>query len=499
MGGKRGGGKSDALIGRHYRGATKWGPAWNGLIVRQKYKEFKELRRRIDELKRMGMPIVRSGGENQINEVRFENGAVVTMAAIGRLSIADDFIGMQFTEISIDEAPKIAFIAPLMDKLKGSLRSPHGVPCHMFLTGNPGGPGSSMIKVMFIPKEDGGSAPVAANKVNLITRTLDDGSLYKFSRVFIRSGLEDNRILMRNDPNYVNLLRSIRDPNLRAAWLDGRWDVFIGQAFDFGAPNIIKPIWPVPEHAPVYMTFDWGYGAPSSFGWWWVDADNRVYRFAEWYTQDPERDPNTGMRLTDEQLAKGVIDRERVLGISDRTITRFCDPTCFNKKPNYMGGGQGPSTAEVFHQLGLTLRPGDADRKLKIRRFRSRLQSPSPGELPMLVVYDTCTDFIRIIPSLCISEINREDLESEQEDHPYDEACHICMARPHGVTSDEESMIENARAEKAKMKALDVPSREASLEFQRLKQEMLKGAHDDIGAFYDDDEDFQGGGNERPL
>ncbi|HBF43956.1 MAG TPA: Terminase-like family protein, partial [Desulfobacteraceae bacterium] len=57
----------------------------------------------------------------------------------------------------------------------------------------------------------------------------------------------------------------------------------IGQAFPFNyARHVIKPI-PIPQYAPIYMTFDWGYAKPFSFGWWWLDADNRLYRFAEWY------------------------------------------------------------------------------------------------------------------------------------------------------------------------------------------------------------------------
>jgi hypothetical protein len=54
------------------------------------------------------------------------------------------------------------------------------------------------------------------------------------------------------------------------------------------------------------------------------------------------------------------------------------------------------------------------------------------GEMPMMVVYDTCEDFIRTIPALCLEDMTGEDLEKKQEDHIYDEACHICMARPMG-------------------------------------------------------------------
>ena len=149
FGGTRGGGKSDTAIGRHVHGAEQYAMHWNGLIIRRKYKDFAEIRRRFDELILLGMPAERVGGENQTNYVRWANGATVTLAAVMHEIQLDSFQGQQYTEITIDEAPTIPFIAQAIDKLKGCLRSPHGIPCHMFLTGNPGGPGASIILFWF--------------------------------------------------------------------------------------------------------------------------------------------------------------------------------------------------------------------------------------------------------------------------------------------------------------------------------------------------------------
>ena len=46
--------------------------------------EVSELRRHIDELITKGLPSERIGGDQQINHIRFENGADVIMAAIQR-------------------------------------------------------------------------------------------------------------------------------------------------------------------------------------------------------------------------------------------------------------------------------------------------------------------------------------------------------------------------------------------------------------------------------
>jgi len=193
--------------------------------------------------------------------------------------------------------------------------------------------------------------------------------------------------------------------------------------------HVIKSI-PVPDGAPIYMTFDWGFAKPYSVGYWWVDQDNRIYRFGELYGNDKDADSlDTGMRQTDPEIAKAILGYEEGLKLGTRQITRLCDPTCFNKKPNYLGGGQGKSTADVFTEFGIYLIPGDPSRELKIRQFRNRL-TLLENDRPMMQIYDTCTDFIRTIPLLRDDDKKPEDISTTMEDHIYDEACHICMARP---------------------------------------------------------------------
>ena len=71
-------------------GTDQYRRHWNGLIVQRKYKEFNELRRRIDELITEGLPAERIGGDQQINHVRFDNGAEIILAAIMRLELINE-------------------------------------------------------------------------------------------------------------------------------------------------------------------------------------------------------------------------------------------------------------------------------------------------------------------------------------------------------------------------------------------------------------------------
>ena len=389
------------------------------------------------------------------------------------------------TEICIDEAPQIPFIALMIDKLKGSLRSPHGVPGHIFLTGNPGGPGAGALKLLYID-------PVPPGVVNTVI-DVDPltGEEFKTTRVYLHSTLDDNQILVQNDPSYKRRLYSIQDPNLRAAWVEGRWDIYIGQAFQFNPVfhqiNKEDETWPIPPHVPIYMTFDWGFGAPFSIGWWWVDDENRVYRFGEWYGWDGKI-PNKGARLTDPEIAIGIMEREQRMGILGRKIIRLSGRDCFNRKPNYLGGGQGPSTADEFRAFAarsdimskyntppdyLNLVPGDPSRELKIRQFRNRLHV-TPGRPPMLVVYESCRHFIRTVPSLCLDEMNIEDLEDGQEDHCYDEACHICMARPLSGDLDSFQHIINVQKKTAEIGRLTGADKVAAQELFLLRKGIIE-------------------------
>jgi hypothetical protein len=420
FGGSRGGGKSDATIGRHLLGAQKWGRKWNGLIVRRKYKDLNELRHRWDEIIASGLPAERVGGEQQTNYIRFTNGAQVSLMAFQRIEQADDIQGHQYPEISLDECTNFPWFNKLIDKVSGANRSPHGIPTHIFCTGNPGGPGHLQVKEYFKL-----GTPTGKN-CNVWKSELDSGK--SISRVYIQSFLKDNQILCKNDPKYAARLMSIKDPILRKAWLDGDWDVYIGQAFNI-TPRHIVPAAPPPPHVAIYMTFDWGFSAPFSVGWWWVDpSTDRICRFNEWYGWNGV--PNEGLRIVDSAIADGIIEREHKMGITGRSIIRIAGPDCWNKKADYRGGGQGPPTAEIFRDQGLVMRPGDPSRHLKIRAFRERLLLPDdPGEQPKMVIGANCTQFLRTIPALAMGNDDPEYIDEDQEEHVFDEACHIVMAR----------------------------------------------------------------------
>lgn len=323
----------------------------------------------------------------------------------------------EFVFIFVDELTKNPY--EVFTFLRSRLRFP-GIPdfeCKFLGATNPGGVGHGWCKAFWLNGIFG-----------------DEWKGFEDKFKYVPSKATDNPHL---DAEYYRVLDTLPDA-LREAFKDGNWDIFVGQAFtEFNQNTHVLPDdTPIPADAQFYMTFDWGFGKPFSIGWWYVDADGRIIRFDEWYGWNGT--PNKGLRLPDSSIAMDINEREEIIhptigvprkGAATREFIRISGNDAFNKKPDYKGGGQGKSTAEVFGEYGLYLNPGDSLRTLKIRQFRERLKVQADGK-PMMYVYQRCKHFIRTIPDLVMDEKSFEDIDSEGEDHVYDEACNLCMARP---------------------------------------------------------------------
>jgi len=325
----------------------------------------------------------------------------------------------EFAAILIDELTKNTY--QNFNDLRTRLRWPGltDMECPFVAGTNPGGIGHGWVKQLWMDKV----FPIEWIK------PIDYRSTFKY----IPSLADDNPFL---DESYWKMLETL-PPMMRKAYRYGDWEIFIGQAFPELARHTHsykKADFLVPSYSFILQTMDWGFGAPFSVGWWHTDNDGRLYRFAEWYGWSGMA--NEGLRLTDESIADGILEREAQLGLQGKTIIRKAGPDCFNKKPNYKGGGQGPSTAEVFKGKGLILSPADPDRKLKIRQFRERLR-PADYDgnpvTPMMLIEEGCEHFFRTMGGLVNDKNNIEDVDTDGEDHVYDEACHACMSRPMSV------------------------------------------------------------------
>jgi len=253
----------------------------------------------------------------------------------------------------------------------------------------------------------------------------DEGGML---RQFIPAKLSDNPHLTKDDPEYADRLRGMGNDNLVRAMLEGDWDIIAGQAFEKLRREIhcIDPFIP-PADWITFGSLDWGSSRPFSFGLWTVAngnalPDGRIYRrgalirWKEWYGWIGKA--NEGLRMEVAEVADGIKTR-----LGDRRLAYIAaDPSMWK-----VDGG--PSHAETMTRNGVTLRRADNSRHAGYLEVRNRIAGDVEG--PMLYATRNCHDgFWRTMPDLVMDESDTEDVDTENEDHAYDDARYACMSRP---------------------------------------------------------------------
>ena len=245
------------------------------------------------------------------------------------------------------------------------------------------------------------------------------------SRIFIPGLLDDNPTLMDNDPTYLarlDMLPEIERMRLRY----GIWDAFEGQVFQELNQQIhgCEPF-DIPPEWERFRTFDWGYSAPYSIGFWAVDFDGVLYRYHEIYgSKDDGSGDHRGVKQSDAEICREI---KRVDGW-ERIRPGPADPSIWSKRRN-KDGVLGPSTAEEMSREGIHWLKADNDRIGGKRQVHTRLRVDSEGR-PRIVIFNSCKDFWRTFPVLREDPGNPEDVDTKQEDHIYDEFRYACMFRP---------------------------------------------------------------------
>jgi hypothetical protein len=431
FGGARGGGKTDAVLGEFIGHAQKYGEAASGLVVRRTRTEL------LDTIERSRQIYTRLGAKfNQTDALwRFPNGARLQFIYLEQDSDADRYQGRSVTRLYIEEAGTFPSEKPIL-KLIACVRSGRGVPTRLIMTGNPGGPGQHWLKARYIDP--------APQGYQIFEREYDnpfDKTTLKRSWCFIPSKVSDNKYL---GADYVAGLQMIGSPALVRAMLLGDWDAVEGAFFDCWdqTRHVVSPF-TIPQDWYRFRSMDWGSASPFSVGWWAVAGDvypidraggggnlvlprGCLVRYREWYGASA---PNVGLKLTAEQVALGILEREHE---SEHKIQGVLDPSAFKEDG-------GPSIAERMAVLGVHFRGADNKRVGTLGalggwdQMRNRLVGDADGN-PMAVCFNTCVDSIRTIPVLQHDADRPEDVNTESEDHAPDEWRYACMSRPYVKT-----------------------------------------------------------------
>ena len=403
-GGARGGGKSWAVRTKAKLLAFRY-PGIKILIVRKTYKELQN-----NHIEQLTAELAGFAKYNRSDKMfRFPNGSTISFGYCANEGDLGQYQGAEYDVVFIDEAGQLQ--ESWIRKINLCVRGTNGFPKRTYYTLNPGGPGHAYFKRVFVDRNFNPD---------------EDPNDY----FFIQAKVEDNKALMDTQPDYLRELENL-PPTLRAAWKDGRWDVYEGQFFedfrdvpehykDRRWTHVIEPF-EIPDGWTICRSYDFGYGKPFSCAWWAVDYDGTIYRIMELY--GCTRTPNEGVKWTPDKQFEEIHKTEmqhpwlkgkRIIGVAD---------------PAIWDASRGESVADTAARYGVFFTPGDNERIAGWMQCHYRLQFDEDG-YPRMYVFNTCRAFIRTIPLLIYDEHKVEDLDTTMEDHVADEWRYFCMSRP---------------------------------------------------------------------
>ena len=327
--------------------------------------------------------------------------------------------GLAFSWIGFDELTQWSSPYPF-DYMRSRLRTAKGSGLELYqrATTNPGGPGHSWVKKMFVDPAPYGSSfwatDIDTGKPLMWPKGHSKEGEPLFKRRFIPARLFDNPYLAEQG-DYESMLLSLPEQQRRQL-LDGDWDIKEGAAFtEFDRDiHVIEPF-DIPTAWTKFRACDYGYGSKSAVLWFAVSPDEQLIVYREMYVS----------KVLATDLADMILEVEQ----NDGTISYgTLDSSLWHRR-----GDTGPSLAEQMIQQGCRWRPSDRSKGSRIsgkNEIHRRLQVDEFTEEPRLVFFNNCTNIVAQLPSIPIDKKNPEDVDTQSEDHLYDALRYGIMSRP---------------------------------------------------------------------
>lgn len=321
-----------------------------------------------------------------------------------------------------------------VDKAKGRRIRTGEIPLVVFSTTNPYGPGHLWVKKDFIDIAPPGQ--IVETTRDVFNPRTGQREPFTLTQVRIFGSYKENRYL---SPQYIAELEGMTDPNKRKAWLWGDWDIVAGGALDdvWDKAIHVVPRFKVPSNWRVDRSFDWGSSHPFSVGWWaesngetviledgtsWTPAPKSFIRLDEWYGT-MELGTNTGLRMSAKGIAVGIKAREEMLTqqgwISSKVRAGPADGQIYqNPNPDE------ETIAKKMEDEGIYWIAANKSKGTRINGLqlvRDRLEAGIAREGPALYFMNNCKAAAVILPTLPRDEDNMDDVDTDSEDHLYDE------------------------------------------------------------------------------
>ena len=392
FGGARGGGKSSYLLGDWLQDIDQ-GQNWRGILFRRSYPE-------LDEIIRQSLQIFPlTGGEWKVGakEWRWPNGAQLSLRHLDNDADIINYQGHSYSWVAWDELPTW----PSMDAYRQMLATLRGPAQNKRVraTGNPGGRCHNEVKRYFgIDKCPAGNVPFKDKRTGHV-------------RLFVPSKVEDNQILLDNDPGYIQRLQGVGDPELVRAWLAGDWDSSPGSMFGVSRDQVLVEPFEIPSSWPLFVSLDYGEQNPSVGCLIAVDYDDDIWVINSYYASGAGAEHARGIKAMIEgcPFTRG---RNDVVGRAPRMVLA---PSDMWTKRSPGEAATARSVADTFQEQGIHLTRANMDRVGGWRAIANLLHN---GRLKF---FDGYTN--RVVDSLLSVQRdsrNPEDVEKGGDDHGAD-------------------------------------------------------------------------------
>ena len=449
--GTRGPGKTDGQL-MYFRKnvGIGYGAAWRGIIFDRQYKNLDDL---IAKSKRW-FPQFNDGAKflASKSDLRWvwPTGEELLFRQIKYASDYWNYHGQEFPFIGWNELTKYPtpeLYEAMMSCNRTSFipeeHAPYGedgerikvppLPLVVLSTTNPYGPGHNWVKARFIDVAPPGVIVEKTTEV-FNPRTQQREPVTK-TQVRLFGSYKENRYLT---PEYIMELEGIKEESKRRAWLEGDWDIVAGGAFDdLWGDHLLLPRFVVPKSWKIDRSFDWGSTQPFSVGWW-AEAngeeaelpDGRIFcpppgtliRIAEWYGCET-MGLNKNIHMSARDVARGIKDREAQL-LEEGWIQRSVRPGPADNAIHNVTEKESESVATKMLDEGVRWKKSDkkpGSRLNGLQLIRERLQASKDGEGPGIYFTINCRASIATLPVLPRDPDNEDDVDTEAEDHVYDD------------------------------------------------------------------------------
>lgn len=450
--GNRGGGKTDVLLMDFAQHVGRgWGESWRGIIFRETYPKLQDVIARSNKWFRQIFPDATFNRADK--SWRFKTGEVLLFRHARVMEDYWSYHGHEYPWIGWEELtnwPTPDLYLMMMSVCRTS--DPNVTMKRYISTTNPAGKGHNWVKNRFIDQ----APPEVIIRDKISKEDLQDLGMpieqdIETERVYINSELKENIALMKADPMYAVNIAQNTNPMIKKAWIQGSWDILAGGMFDDLwdiKKHTIKPFM-IPQSWKVYRAMDWGLSAPFSVGWWAIsDGTSAIIegqvkhfprgtliRVGEWYGWTGE--PNKGLRLTNILLGRGIKKREDELKRKydiQRIYRGPADASIFGDESD--GEDIAGKISKAFYGRENVMQPifhpsnkKSGTRVIGWQLIRDRLEAVVENdiEVPQMLVFDTCQQFIRTIRLLPRDEKNPDDADTDAEDHIMDETRYMVL------------------------------------------------------------------------